>query len=139
MIPLGVLLVMTAVARLKDMGVVTGLILVMFGMSTPAYRRWLVDRGLWMLAALMLTIWLALYVCIEIDALRGLGKALNPQRLRLAIDTTCAAFVVWQQVKFLATIIWVNRAISKPPVFDEAYARSQLESLQDDDTESSPT
>lgn len=116
-VPIGILMIWIGMMRLRDVGVVAGAMLAMFGLSTPAYRRWLTDRGLWILATIMIVIWIALYACFQMDAIRRQWKAANPGAVALTIDTGLAMIVVWQQVRFLATIIWVNKAISRsgPP------------------------
>jgi hypothetical protein len=109
----GVLLLVLAVNQLRDIGFVSGLMLLLFGVCTLAFRAWLTERGLWMLAALALAAWLPLYAFMEWDAIKREFNAQNPRLFWLSLDTTVATLIVWLQLRFLATVIRCNRQLPR--------------------------
>lgn len=108
---LGAGLMALAAGFFRDIGFVSGLMLLLFGGCTLGFRPWLRERGLWMLAVLALCAWLPLYGAMQWDAIRRELNAPNPRLVWLGWDATLAASVVWLQVRFLATIVRVNRAL----------------------------
>jgi hypothetical protein len=100
-----------AVGVFRDIGVVSGLMLLLFGGCTLGFRAWLRERGLWRLAVLALCALLPLYGAMQLDAIkRGLNGP-NPRLMWLGWDAALAASVVWLQVRFLATVARVYRAL----------------------------
>jgi hypothetical protein len=100
-----------AVGVCHDVGVVSGFMLLMFGGCTLGLRAWLRERGLWMLAAVALCAFLPLYAMMEWDAIKRNANGPNPRLVGLGWDTAFAASVVWLQVRLLATVIRVNKAL----------------------------
>ncbi len=109
----GAVLVVLAVTRFRDAGFVTGFMVFLFGGLALSFRAWLTERGLWMLATIGLVVSVALYGAMQRDALKLGLNGQNPRLVWLAFDTAVAASVVWLQVRLLATVIRVNRAL--PP------------------------
>jgi hypothetical protein len=102
---------MLALGVFRDIGFVSGLMLLLFGGCTLGLRAWLRERGLWMLAALALCAWLPLYGAMQWDAIKRELNGPNPRLVWLGWDAALAASVVWLQVRLLATVVRVNRAL----------------------------
>src|SRR5262245_20574301 len=66
----GLILVVVSVVAFRDVGFVTGLMLFLSSGAVMGFRPWLRERGLWMLAALSLAVFLALAVAVEYDTLK---------------------------------------------------------------------
>lgn len=100
--------------QLRGVGFVTGLMLVLSGGLAGGFRRWLHERGMWMLALVALVAWVPLYATLEWDAIRQQRRAPNGPLLFIW-DTLLGASVLWYTVRFLATVVRVNRALSALP------------------------
>jgi hypothetical protein len=111
----GVLLMTLAIGWLHGVGFVTGLMLLMSGGSALGFRRWLRERGLWMLAALSLTVYGPLFIMIEYDNLRRHLNGPPAVVWGMTIDSVVAAGVLWQMNRFLASVIWYNRRLVQLP------------------------
>jgi hypothetical protein len=107
----GAVLMALAIGVFRDIGFVSGLMLLLFGGCTLGLRAWLRERGLWMLAAVALCAWLPLYGAMQWDAIKRELNGPNPRLVWLGWDTALAASVVWLQVRLLATVVRVNRAL----------------------------
>jgi hypothetical protein len=107
----GAVVMVLAVRYFRDLGFVSGLMLLMFGGSAMGFRNWLRERGLWMLAAVALAGWLPLYFTMQWDALKRELAGRNPRLVWLGWDTAVAVWIAWLQVRLLATVIRVNRAL----------------------------
>lgn len=109
----GAVLMVLAVRHFHDIGFVSGLMLILFGGCTLGFRAWLTERGLWMLATVALGAFLLLYATMQWEAFRQELKGQAPRLGGLSLDTAIAVSIVWMQVRFLATVIRVNRALSR--------------------------
>ena len=107
----GVILIAAAIGPLRDVGFVSGLMLLLFGGCAGGFRNWRRERGLWMFAVVALCAWVPLYATIQWDAIRRELRGQNPRPFLLGWDVALATSIVWYQVRFLATVIRVNRVL----------------------------
>jgi hypothetical protein len=108
----GVAVVALAVVNFRDVGFITGFMLFLFGISAGGFGlSWRRERGVWMLAVVALCAWLPLYAIMQLDAAkRGIG-APTPRALLICCDAALALAVVWLQVRFLVTVVRLNRTL----------------------------
>jgi hypothetical protein len=111
----GVILIALSIGPLHDIGFVSGLMLVLFGGCAGAFRNWRQERGLWMLALVALCAWIPLYAVMQWDAIRRELNAPKPRPLLIGWDVALATSIVWFQVRFLVTVVLVNRALFARP------------------------
>src|SRR5262249_26096123 len=107
----GAVLLALALGPFHDLGFVSGLMLLLFGGCCGAFRHWHRERGLWMLALVALCAWISLYVTFQWDAVRRELNNPNPRPWLLSLEMVFAASVAWLQVRFLLTVMWLNRAL----------------------------
>jgi hypothetical protein len=112
---IGLLLMTLAIGWLRDVGLVTGLMLLISGLGAFGYRRWLRERGLWMLAALSLAAYGPLYVMIQYDNIKRHLNGPPAVVWGMTIDSIVAAGVVWQMIRFLASVVWYNHRLVQLP------------------------
>jgi hypothetical protein len=97
----------------RCLGFASGLMLVLFGALAWSFHLTYRERGIWMLGVLALLAFAPLYGALEYECYK---MHHNPQQptfyLRLA-DTMIGANVVWQAVRFLASVTWLNWKWSK--------------------------
>jgi hypothetical protein len=92
----------------RCLGFASGLMVVLFGGLAASFRVTYQERGIWMLGVLGLIAYVPLYGALEYECYK---MHHNPQQLtfylRLA-DTIIGANVVWQAVRFLASVTRFN-------------------------------
>jgi hypothetical protein len=92
----------------RCLGFASGLMLLLFGGLAGSFRMLYQERGIWMLGVLALIAYVPLYGGLEYECYK---MHHNPQQLtfylRLA-DTILGAKVVWQAVRFLASVTRFN-------------------------------
>jgi hypothetical protein len=130
----GAILIILAIGPWHDVGFVSGLMLLLFGGCTGAFRNWRQERGLWMLAVVALCAWLPLYAAIQWDAIKRELNGQRPRPVLLAWDVALAASIVWLQVRFLWTVARVNWTLfAKPRAADARPAHSDTAAGQPSD------
>jgi hypothetical protein len=104
-----------AVGWLRGIGFVTGLMLLLFGLCAFGFHRWRRERGLWMLAAVGLVVYVPFYTVLQYDALKQHfnGPPAAGASLAATVDALIAAAIVWRMVRFLLTVLWYNRMLSR--------------------------
>jgi hypothetical protein len=122
---LGAILLTLALGPLRDVGIVSGLMLILCGGCAGGFRQWRTERGLWMLALVALFAWLPLYAIFQWEAIKLGINGQNPRRVLLACDAALAASVVWLQVRFLITVARVNRSQFAAPRTAEPGAATE--------------
>ncbi len=96
----------------RCLGFASGLMLLLFGGLAGSFRVTYQERGIWMLGVLALIAYVPLYGALEYECYRMHNNPLQPSfYLRLA-DTVLGASVVWQAVRFLASVTRFNWKLS---------------------------
>ncbi len=106
----GLILLLVSVRTAHGFGFVTGLMLVFCGTLAFCFRLWLRERGLWMLAAIAFLVFGMLYAMIEYDNLKQRWNGNG--RWWALLDGALAGIVVLRTVRFLLTVVMVNRQLS---------------------------
>jgi hypothetical protein len=109
----GLVLMVLSVMAFRDVGFVTGLMLLLSSGAVMGFRPWLRERGLWMLAALTLVVFLALAVMVEYDTLKQNWNAPAPRPWWKGLDPALGAVLLWRAVRLLLTIVVLNRRRSR--------------------------
>jgi hypothetical protein len=118
---LGLALLTCGVLHPRCLGFPTGLLLLLSGGLAGAFGALRRGRGVWMLSALALPFWLALYVVLQVEAHR-----LQPNRGEAAfwlrvLDALAAAAVAWQTARLLACVTRLNWHLSRGTLPRRAY------------------
>jgi hypothetical protein len=108
----------------RDVGFVTGLMLFLSSGAVMGFRPWLRERGLWMLAALTLVVFLGLAVMVEYDTLKQSWNAPAPRPWWKGIDPALGAILLWRAVQLLLTIVVVNRRRSSDVLTEDVPYRN---------------
>jgi hypothetical protein len=112
---LGAGLALIAASRFTDgLFVITGFMLVWLGASAASVARWRVERGIWMLSALFMGIALAVYALIIFGEIRDHIRGRVLPHWTIAVDAILGTRLLWIQVRFLAAVTRLNRALSRP-------------------------
>jgi hypothetical protein len=110
---LGLALLTCGFLHPRCLGFPTGLLLLLAGGLAGAFWALRRERGAWMLSALALPFWLALYIVLEVEAHRLQPNRGEPAFWLRVLDTLAAAVVAWQTARFLACVTHLNWHLSR--------------------------
>src|SRR5262249_46132249 len=97
----------------RCLGFASGLMLLLFGGLAGSFRVTFQERGIWMLGVVALLAYLPLYGVLEYECYKLHHNHQQPTFYLRRADTRIAANVVWQAVRFLATVTRLNWKLSR--------------------------
>jgi hypothetical protein len=98
-------------------GFFTGFMLVSLSIYGYSFRNWRTERGIWMLAALLIVVWTPCWLCFEYEHWRGVfplparnqnGQAFTWDKGRLVIDGTVALLLMAIELRLAVTVAKEN-------------------------------
>lgn len=102
-------------AQFRIPGIISAVYLVYLGACGGCFVSWRTERGLWMLAGLVLFTSCVIYGHIITGQVCDEFRQVGPPSLGVLIDASIATLFLTATIRFLVTVIRHNRTLSHPP------------------------